>query len=125
MAGISGNPCNLVRIVSFRRHPSYVAFAVHRFSGFCLAAFLPIHLYVLSLILSDPAQLDGFLSWTQTPVVKLCETLLILLAAVHLTGGIRILVYELFNASPRQSLWIASTIGISIACALIFLGFAR
>ena len=125
MAGIPGPPRNLDRIVSFRHHPSYVAFAVHRLSGLCLAAFLPIHLYVLSLLLSDPAKLDGFLSWTQTPVVKLCETLLILLAAIHLTGGVRILVYELFNASPRQSLWIASSLGISVACALIFLGFAR
>lgn len=60
-----------------RNHPAYWAFLVHRISGLGLAIFLPLHLYVLSLAL-DAARLDGFLRWTEMPLLKAAETVLVI-----------------------------------------------
>ena len=107
--------------MSLRSHFGYVAFGFHRISGLCLAIFLPVHLFVLANLLDKPATVDQFLTWTQTPLVKILESILILLAAVHLSGGIRIVLYEWFAVDGRHNLWISVTLGLSILCATVFL----
>lgn len=104
-----------------RSHSSYAAFLIHRVSGLCLALFIPVHLYVISLLLNDPERLDQFLTWTSTPLVKFSESILIFFAAVHLTGGIRIIVYEWFSARPNQGPWILATIVLSLVFGVMFL----
>ncbi|MEM7260212.1 MAG: succinate dehydrogenase, partial [Pseudomonadota bacterium] len=47
-----------------RSHPLWFAFILHRLSGVVLALFLPLHFYVLSLALTDPVALNGFLSFS-------------------------------------------------------------
>jgi fumarate reductase subunit D len=41
-----------------------------------------------------PAALDGFLKWTNQPLVKASEVILVSLLAVHMTGGLRLLLIE-------------------------------
>ena len=65
-----------------RRQPLYLAFLLHRLSGLGLALFLPFHFYVLGLALKGEAELNGFLHWSQAPLVKLAETGLVFLLAV-------------------------------------------
>ena len=77
-----------------RRQPLFFAFLLHRVSGLGLAIFLPFHFYALALALTDPAELDGFLQWSQSPLVKLSEGGLVFLLAVHLFGGLRLLALE-------------------------------
>jgi fumarate reductase subunit D len=67
---------------------------VHRLSGLALACFLPLHFLALGLALNGEDQLDRFLAWTKNPVVKLAETTLVFLLAVHMLGGIRVLLIE-------------------------------
>lgn len=67
---------------------------VHRISGVLLACFLPLHFLVLGLAIHGEAHLDGFLKWTANPVVKLAEAGLVALLAVHMLGGLRLLVIE-------------------------------
>ena len=67
---------------------------VHRISGLALACFLPLHFLTLGLAIDGEARLDGFLRWTRRPLVKLAETVLVFLLAVHMLGGIRVLVIE-------------------------------
>jgi succinate dehydrogenase subunit D len=62
----------------------------HRLSGIALALFLPAHFWVLAHSL----QLDSFLAWTEQPAVKFAEWGLVTLLALHLAGGIRVLVLE-------------------------------
>jgi len=83
--------------------------------------FLPVHLYMLSLLLTDPLRFDRFLIWTDLPLVKLSESVLIFLAAVHLLGGIRVIVYEWFCASPKQGPWIVASVMLSVVVGIIFL----
>jgi len=79
---------------AYRRDALWVAAIVHRLSGVLLACFLPLHFLVLGLALGGEQRLDGFLRWTDQPLVKIAETGLVLLLAVHLLGGVRVLVIE-------------------------------
>jgi fumarate reductase subunit D len=79
---------------AYRRDLLWIAALVHRISGVALAAFLPLHFLVLGLALQGEVKLDGFLKWTANPAVKLAETVLVGLLAVHLLGGLRVLLVE-------------------------------
>ena len=74
-----------------RRNALWIAAMVHRLSGLALACFLPLHFLALGLAIDGEARLDGFLKWTANPLVKLAETVLVFLLAVHMLGGIRVL----------------------------------
>ena len=81
-------------IAAHRNHPTYWAFILHRISGLALAIFIPFHLYVLSMAVGGVARLDAFLDWTQQPLVKLAEVVLVVLLALHMAGGLRFLAVE-------------------------------
>ncbi len=98
------------------KHPAFWAFALHRVSGVALALFLPAHFYTLALAIKDEARLDAFLRWTEDPWVKLSETALIMLLAVHMTGGLRLLAVEFLPWRDWQKTLIACALG----AALIF-----
>ncbi|MFQ5955678.1 MAG: succinate dehydrogenase, cytochrome b556 subunit [Kiloniellales bacterium] len=104
-----------------RDHPGYWAFVLHRISGVGLALFLPAHFWTLSLALDDAARLDGFLRWTEDPLVKAAETGLIVLLAAHLTGGLRLLALEFLPWSDRQKTLIALASGLALVAGLLFL----
>ena len=103
-----------------RRDPLWIAALVHRLSGLALACFLPLHFLALGLAIDGEARLDGFLKWTANPVVKLAETLLVLLLAVHMLGGIRLLVIE--NAPWREGQKRAALLagGAAVLVAAVF-----
>src|SRR5690348_15267503 len=77
-----------------RGHAGWWAFIVHRVSGLALAIFLPLHFFVLGEALTSAAALDRMLIWTNRPLVKASEVLLVLLLAIHLGGGVRLLLAE-------------------------------
>ena len=104
-----------------RNHSNYWAFLAHRISGLVLAIFLPVHMFVLGMAIEDAARFDGFIDWTENPLVKLAETGLIILLAVHLTGGLRVLALEFLPWHNWQKSVIAITGGISLAIGLIFM----
>ena len=82
------------RNAGHRRDALWIAAMVHRLSGLALACFLPLHFLALGLAIEGEAALDGFLKWTANPLVKAAETGLVFLLAVHMLGGIRVLVIE-------------------------------
>jgi len=108
-------------IAASRNHPTYWAFVVHRLSGVLLTLFLPAHFYVLSLAIRGEASLDGFLKWTDNPLVKAAETGLIILLAAHLTGGLRLLALEFLPWRDWQKSMVALSGGVSVAIGLLFL----
>ena len=55
------------------------------------------HFLVLGLAIHGDAKLDGFLRWSDQPLVKLAEGGLVFLLTVHLLGGLRVLVIENFD----------------------------
>ena len=104
-----------------RNHPAYGAFLVHRLSGLLLALFLPFHFWALGQALRGEAQLDGFLRWTEQPLVKFAETVLVLLLAAHLAGGVRLLMLEFLPWRGWHKSLLAAAAGASIAAGLAFL----
>ncbi len=103
-----------------RNHPAYWAFLLHRLSGVVLALFLPVHFLVLGTAV-EAAALDALLSWTEAPLVKLAESGLVVLLAVHLTGGLRLLALEFLPWSDRQKGLIALAISLGLAAGGLFL----
>jgi fumarate reductase subunit D len=104
-----------------RNHPAYWAFVVHRASGVLLSLFLPLHFWALGLALQGEARLESFLRWSEQPLVKLSETVLVLLLAAHLTGGLRLLALELLAWRGWQKSLLAAAGGVTLAIALAFL----
>jgi fumarate reductase subunit D len=104
-----------------RSHAGWWSFAVHRVSGLALALFLPLHFWVLGRALQGDAALDGFLRWTEQPFVKASEVALVFLLAVHLAGGLRLLLAEFvaWRAGWQPTL-IALAGGAATLCALLF-----
>lgn len=103
-----------------RQQPLYLAFLLHRFSGVALALFLPFHFWLLSYALTSPDKLDGFLSWTDLPLVKFAEFGLVFLLAVHLFGGLRLMAFEFLPWSPKQKTLAALSVGVSLFISGLF-----
>ena len=104
-----------------RSHPAWIAFAAHRISGLLLALFLPLHFWALSRAIQGEAALEGFLRWTDNGLVKASETLLVILLAAHLAGGLRVLALEFLGWRASQKTLVAASAGVSLAAGLLFL----
>lgn len=83
-------------------HASSHAALAHRLSGLALAAFLPFHFWALGQALHGAAALDGFLAWTASPLAKAAEWGLVVLLALHLGLGLRVLALEFLPWHARQ-----------------------
>jgi fumarate reductase subunit D len=104
-----------------RNHPAYWAFITHRISGVLLTLFLPLHFWALGNALHGEAKLQSFLLWTQNPLVKFAETVLVLLLAAHMAGGVRLLLLEFVEWDDWRKTFIAVVAGVSVAVGLLFL----
>lgn len=109
------------RNAGYRREPLWRAAMVHRISGLALACFLPLHFLALALALHGETRLDRFLRWTDQPIFKAAETILIGLLAVHLLGGIRLLVIENLAWRPAQKQMAFGAIALAVLVAAAFL----
>ena len=93
---------------------------LHRVSGIALALFLPAHFWVLGQGLA----MDGFLKWTEQPLVKAAEWGLVVLLAAHLGGGLRVLALEFLpwrewqKALAAGAAALALAVGLALALAL-------
>lgn len=103
-----------------RNHPAFWAFVVHRASGVLLTLFLPLHFWALGQALAGEAQLEGFLRWSDQPLVKFAETGLVLMLAAHLAGGLRLLLLEFAAWRGWQQTLLALAAGFSVAAGLAF-----
>jgi fumarate reductase subunit D len=121
MNGNRGRPQRAPNTSRHRRDPLWLAALLHRISGLALAAFLPLHFLVFALVLKSEAALDGFLRWTANPAIKLAETGLVFLLALHLLGGIRILLLENLPWFAGHQQLVAGALLTASMLALVFL----
>jgi fumarate reductase subunit D len=103
-----------------RSHPAYWAFVLHRLSGLALAVFLPLHFWALGQALQGAAALDRFLRFTDQALFKFGEWALVVLLALHMMGGVRLLLIEFGSASGLRKNWIAGAIGVAAAAGMAF-----
>lgn len=97
-----------------RQGSSWWVALVHRVSGIALALFLPAHFWVLGQGLA----MDGFLKWTEQPLVKAAEWLLVVLLAAHLGGGLRVLALEFLPWRDWQKSLAAGAAALTVGCGL-------
>ena len=107
--------------LAHRTNLLWLAALVHRLSGLALAVFLPVHFWALGLAIDGEAKLGDFLRWTDAWSVKLAETGLVFLLAVHLLGGLRVLLIENFAWRESQKQLATLAVGISAAIAFVLL----
>ena len=89
---------------------------MHRVSGIALALFLPLHFWTLG----NALQLDTFLAWTQQPLVKLGEWLIVVSLAAHLGGGLRVLALEFLPWRDWQKSLAAAAAALALGVGLAF-----
>jgi fumarate reductase subunit D len=104
-----------------RAHPGWAAFLLHRLSGLALALFLPLHFWALGRVRESEASLDSVLAWSAHPLVKLAETGLVVALALHLAGGVRLLLVEFAGWRGRQEAAIFGALAFAFAAGLLFL----
>ena len=104
-----------------RSHPAWWAFFVHRVSGLLLALFLPVHFLTLATALQGERALQGALEWTEQPLIKAGEVLLVLLLAAHMTGGVRLLMLEFLPWRDWQKSLLALAAGLTLVAGGAFL----
>lgn len=109
------------RTAAYRWDALWLAAFVHRVSGVLLACFLPLHFLALGLAIGGEQRLEGFLRWTDLPLIKIAETGLVLLLAVHLLGGLRVLVIENLPWRDGQKRLAMSAVAIAVVVAGAFL----
>ena len=107
-----------------RRGAGYRAFLAHRLSGLALAVFLPLHFLTLGLALEGAEALDRFLAFAELPLVKVAEWGLVVLLAIHLVLGARLLVLEIGRWRGMRTSWIGWAVGIATVTGLAFLAVA-
>ena len=97
-----------------RQGASWGVALVHRVSGVALALFLPAHFWVLGQGLA----MDGFLRWTEQPLVKAAEWILVVLLAAHLGAGLRVLALEFLPWRDWQKSLAAGAAALTVGCGL-------
>ena len=103
-----------------RAHPAYWAFLMHRLSGLALALFLPVHFWALGQALRGEGALDAFLHVADRPLFKAAEWGLVVLLALHMAGGVRLLSIEFGHASNLRKDWIAGALGFAAAAGMAY-----
>ena len=106
---------------TYRDHPLWFAYALHRASGLGLALFLPAHFYILSMALAQPQKLDYLLAFSENSLVKVAEFGLVFGLAIHMFGGLRLLAMEWLPWSDRQKTLAAGALAISFLISGTFL----
>jgi len=108
---------------AYRHDTLWIAALVHRISGLLLALFLPLHFLALGTAIRGERNLEGFLRWTDQPIVKLAEAGLVFLLGVHLLGGLRVLIIETLPWRDGQKQ--LAMLAAAAAAALAFLFLVR
>ncbi|MGH8739377.1 MAG: succinate dehydrogenase, cytochrome b556 subunit [Burkholderiales bacterium] len=108
------------RSIRLRKESAYWVAIVHRLSGIALAAFLPLHFWVLGSAIEGAARLQSSLAWTEQPLVKLGEWAIVLALAAHLGGGLRVLALELLPWREWQKGLAAGAAALALAVGLAF-----
>lgn len=106
-----------------RRHKSYLAFVGHRLSGVALALFLPLHFLLLGTAINDTDALQRALAFTDHPLVKIAEWGLVVLLALHLLFGLRILALELTRWPSRfdnRTAWVLPALIVALLAGVVF-----
>lgn len=97
---------------SFRRlrsinlpHPATLSYLLHRLSGLALILFIPFHLLLAGRALAETTSIP-VTDWRANPSFGFSVAMLLGLLAMHIVGGIRVIVIEWLGKSGGQWRWL-------------------
>ena len=88
-----------------------------------LALFLPLHFLLLGTAINDADALQRALAFTDHPLVKIAEWGLVVLLALHLLFGLRILALELTRWPSRfdnRTAWVLPAVIVALLAGVVF-----
>jgi succinate dehydrogenase / fumarate reductase cytochrome b subunit len=102
------------------------AFALNRLTGIGLAAYLIIHLVVLSALLQGEAAWDNFIATAKTPPFLVLDVILIIGLVFHGLNGVRVALVGTGVAADKQRtlFWVLMVIGVLITVFAAVMVFA-
>lgn len=102
------------------RHFGQWSFYINRLTGLVVAIYLPLHIVVnsIALIFGEEAYTRTLAAF-DTPILKICEVLLIAAVGFHMFNGIRILLVDFFKMTRSQGILTFFVFILSIA---LFIG---
>jgi succinate dehydrogenase / fumarate reductase cytochrome b subunit len=103
-----------------RRQPGTWAFILNRITALGLAAYLALHLVMLSQLAQGPAAYDSFIQLAKTPVIKIGEILVIAAGLIHGLNGIRIALTSFGIGVRYHREMLAGLMTLAAAAFLIF-----
>jgi succinate dehydrogenase cytochrome b subunit len=83
------------------RQPGSWAFTLNRLSGLGLTFYLGLHLAVLNKLAQGPQAYDEFVAFSQSPLIRVGEILLIAAVLFHGLNGLRLILLA-FGLGIRQ-----------------------
>jgi succinate dehydrogenase / fumarate reductase cytochrome b subunit len=95
-----------------------IAWLLHRLTGVAIAVYLVLHFITIGSSRQGPEVFDATLESYTAPVWKVAECLLIMAVAFHIFNGLRIIVIDFFDLSPKQKLLFWLVMG---ACAIVLI----
>lgn len=103
-----------------RVQPARWAARLQRLSGVALAVFLPLHFVLLASALHGERALDEALAWTRSPWVVAAQILLIAAFALHILGGVRLLLIEFLDWYPFEKRLLILAGGLAVLTVVSF-----
>jgi len=102
------------------------AFALNRLTGIGLAAYLIIHLVVLSTLLQGEAAWDNFITTAKTLPFLILDVILIVGLVFHGLNGVRVALVGTGVAADKQRtlFWVLMVIGVLITVFAAVMVFA-
>ena len=82
------------------RQAGYLAFILNRLSALGLTFYLGLHLVVLNKLAQGQQAYDGFIQFSQWPLIKVGEVVLIAAVVFHGLNGLRLTIHA-FGAGIR------------------------
>lgn len=87
----------------YRWHWGFIAWLFHRLTGVALAAYLVLHLWVLSNLARGPEAFDGIMATFSNPFTRILEIGLLGIVVIHTINGLRIVLMDYGPMAEKES----------------------
>ena len=104
----------------YRWHLGYMMWLLHRFSGLVLAAYLILHLWVLSHLTKGEAEFNRIMDAFNNPAGRLMEIGLLGVFLFHGINGLRVFFMD-YGPMAKNETYVKYLVGTFFLIALVFL----
>ena len=104
----------------YRWHPGFVMWLLHRLSGLVLAAYLALHIWVLSHLTKGEAEFNRIMDAFSSPAVRFMEIGLLAIFVFHGLNGLRILLMD-YGPMANKNTYMKYLAGTFALIVLVFL----